>query len=123
VADPGGLLAGTDPSENYRILLGRADALASLSRHSEARTAYNSVFRLLGESLDSASALEARLGSLMATGHLDGVEQAEEQLCNVLSELDMSVRRRADVAPVVSRIEAELNAMRSVKPGAEPAQS
>ena len=28
---PGGLLAGTDPSENYRILLGRADALAQLS--------------------------------------------------------------------------------------------
>ena len=120
---PGGLLAGTDPSANYKILLGRANALACLSRHSEARTAFNSVFRLLGESLASASALEARFGALLATRHIDGVAQAQEQLGRMLNDLDMSIRAKPDVAPVVSRIEAELSAMQATLPGSETAQS
>ncbi len=118
---PGGLLAGTDPSENYRILLGRADALAQLSRHKEARTVYNSVFRLLGESLTSRSALEARLGSLMATRHIDGASQARVQFDQVLSQVDMSVRQRPDVAPVISKLEAQLVALSEDSTGGEHA--
>lgn len=113
---PGGPLAGTDPSENCRILLGRANALANLVRHAEARIAYNSVFRLLGEDLENTSAIEARLGALVSTRHLDGLEIAREQLARVLAELDASVRGRADVAPLVSRIEDELRSMQAAAP-------
>ena len=110
---PGGPIAGTDARRNYRILLGRAKALESLGRHTEARTGYNSVFRLLGESLSDANALQARLGALKATGYVEGVAQAEEQLQELLAGLNDDVREEPAIARALSGVESELRDLRT----------